>query len=136
MEVLPVQTSLFLARLMGPVMLLTALGLLTNRTGFQRLAREVMASEALIFLGGVLATTAGLAIVLTHQVWSGWPLVVTLFGWLMLLGGAMRLVMPGVVKSMGGAFLGDGAGARTFWMLASLLYAGIGAYLCYLGYAA
>jgi hypothetical protein len=38
---------------------------------------------------------AGLAIVRGHNVWTGgWPVVVTIFGWLAILGGLARMLFP------------------------------------------
>ena len=64
------QTSLFLARLIGPVMLAIGLAVFANQRGFRDMAEEFIASRALIFLSGFLLMPAGLAIVLTHNVWT------------------------------------------------------------------
>ena len=38
----------------------------------------------------------GLTVVATHNVWEGgWPVVITIFGWLMAIKGAIFLCMPG-----------------------------------------
>ena len=63
-------TSFFLARLIGPFALALGLALLVQGAGFRTLAGEFMASPALIFLSGVITLPAGLAIVLTHNVWT------------------------------------------------------------------
>jgi hypothetical protein len=51
---------------------------------------------------GVLATAAGMAIVLVHQVWRGGtlPVVVTLLGWMILLRGIVLLLLsqPATVR--------------------------------------
>jgi hypothetical protein len=40
----------------------------------------------LIFLSGILLFVAGVAILRSHNVWTGgWPVVVTVLGWLALL---------------------------------------------------
>ncbi len=50
--------------------------------------------------------TAGLAIVLTHNVWvASWPVLITLFGWLTTIGGAVRIAFPDQVRTMGDAML-------------------------------
>jgi hypothetical protein len=48
-----------------------------------------------LFVTGVIAVVAGLALVLGHNVWSGGALnvVVTLTGWLLLLKGSMLLFL-------------------------------------------
>ena len=55
------QTSVFLAQLIGPVMLVAALGLLINRDGYRAMALSFLESTPLIYISGVLAMTAGIA---------------------------------------------------------------------------
>jgi len=44
-----------------------------------------------VYLSGVLLFVAGLAIVRAHNRWLfGWPVLVTIVGWLCLLGGLAR----------------------------------------------
>jgi hypothetical protein len=47
------------------------------------------------YLNGALLLVAGLSIVRTHNRWtSGWPVLVTLLGWLAILGGLFRMFAP------------------------------------------
>lgn len=46
-------------------------------------------------LNGLVSLIIGGPIVILHNVWSGPPLLLTLFGWLLLLESAMCLVLPG-----------------------------------------
>src|SRR5262245_22830986 len=88
-------TSIFLARLIGPVFVLVGIGMFANRAAYQAMAHEIVASAPLIYISGVLAFVAGLAIVLNHNVWAAdWRIIITLIGWLALLRGAMRVVFP------------------------------------------
>ena len=46
--------------------------------------------------------TAGLALVLTHNVWrADWPVIITILGWLAAIGGAVRIVMPQGTERVG-----------------------------------
>jgi len=46
-------------------------------------------------LNGLLLFVAGLAIVRAHNRWTrGWPVLVTLTGWVVMLGGLFRLFAP------------------------------------------
>jgi hypothetical protein len=75
--------------------------------------------------------TAGLSIVNTHNVWLlGWPVIVTLFGWALVLGGAVRIVAPGAVDRVGGAMM------ERPWMtrVAGAVWALLGAFLTFQGY--
>src|SRR3984893_17512174 len=85
-------TSVFLARLIGPVMLVIGLAVFANQRAFRELAEEFLASRALIFLSGLLVMPVGLAIVLTHNIWAvDGRVMITLFGWANAIGGAVRL---------------------------------------------
>ena len=56
-------TSVFIAWLIGPVMLVIGIALLTNQSAFRDMAEEFLASRALLFLSGLLIMPAGLALV-------------------------------------------------------------------------
>ena len=85
------QTSIFLARLIGPVMTVVGLAVLLNRRGFRELAQEFVESRALIFLSGLVILPAGVAIILVHNVWAAdGRLMITLFGWVVAITSAVR----------------------------------------------
>jgi hypothetical protein len=99
-------TSIFLARLIGPVMLVIGLAVFANQRGFRDLAGEFMASRALLFLSGLIIMPVGLAIVLTHNIWAAdGRVMITLFGWLNVIGGAVRLAAPTYVIQTGRTML-------------------------------
>jgi uncharacterized protein YjeT (DUF2065 family) len=73
----------------------------------------------------------GLAIVNNHNVWiADWPVIVTLMGWAMAIGGAVRITLPSAVRSIGGAMLDHPAMIR----IAGVVWVLIGALLTYKGY--
>ena len=101
-------TSIFLARLLAPVFLAVGIGALLNREGYRKLADEFLRSDALIYLSGLLIMTAGMAVILTHNVWAATGAVlITLLGWLTVIGGALRIVMPQRVETIGRWFIGS-----------------------------
>ena len=119
-------TSVFIARLIGPVMLVIGLAVLTNQRAFRAMAEEFLASRALIFLSGLLIMPVGLAIVLTHNIWAAdGRVMITLFGWLNLIGGAMRLFVPTYVIQTGRVMLKRPhfiAVAAAIWVVAGSLF--------------
>jgi hypothetical protein len=123
--------STFLAQLLGPTFILMGAGLLINSDNYRALAREFLDSPALIYLAGLIAFVAGLAIVLTHNVWAfGWPVIITLFGWLALIAGILRVLFPAMVMRMGESMLASGA-----WLpAAAIFYLLLGAWLSVVGY--
>ena len=94
-------TSTYIARLMGPVLLIIgigmAVGLMLEGEGYLSLLREFIGSRSLIFITGILALVAGLAIVNTHNLWvQDWRVLVTVLGWLLVIRGVTLLVFPGI----------------------------------------
>ncbi len=100
------QTSIFIARLIGPVLLVAGAAALANPRDLHDMARDFMASRALIALAGFLALLGGLAIVNTHNVWTaGWPVLITILGWLSIIAGILRIGFPAAVEAIGKAML-------------------------------
>jgi hypothetical protein len=123
--------SLFLAKLLGPIFIAIAIGVLVNGAVFRAIAEESLRSHALIYLTGLFAITAGVAILLNHNGWVGdWRVLITLFGWIAAIGGAQRIIWP------------QGTEAAIRWFVVhptSLVVAGIiwliiGGVLCFYGY--
>jgi hypothetical protein len=124
-------TSIFLAKLIGPVCLVIGLALFVNGTGLRVLLFEFIDSPALIFLSGIITMTAGLAVVLTHNVWAAdWRVVVTVLGWLATIGGAIRIVVPQQTIELGRIML------TNYYTVPVVMgfYLVLGALLTYFGY--
>jgi len=125
------QTSIFLARLIGPVMALVGISLLMNETAFRKMAMEFLRSPALVFLSGMILMPAGLAVVLNHNVWVlNWPLIITLLGWIAVISGALRVFAPDRALKIGKKAIASKeitTTAAAFWLV-------IGAVLCYFGF--
>lgn len=86
-------TSRILAALLGPMFLVTGLMILTNLGAMPAFMVELAAVPVIIVLAGYVTFLPGLAIVLFHNRWQwGWPLLVTLSGWLLLVAGAIRIL--------------------------------------------
>ncbi len=125
------ETSVFIARLIGPILLVAAIAMLTRPRDLIEITRAFLKDRALIFVSGVLAMLGGLAIVNSHNVWiADWPVLITLFGWALVLGGATRIALPSAVRSIGGAMMERAALTR----IGGAVWALIGAFLTYQGY--
>jgi hypothetical protein len=88
--------TVFLGKLIGFYLLFFALYLLVQpRTALATLT-DFIQSPTLVLLCAILAVTAGLAIILNHNVWKGgaFPVVVTIIGWLALIKGLVLLLLP------------------------------------------
>ena len=108
------ETSEKIARLMGPTLMLIAASVLFNRKSLPDLAAQIAGNWPIVFLSGLVLFVAGLAIVTRHNIWDrGWQMVVTILGWLAMIGGAARVLYPvqlaaltpSIVQSQFGLFL-------------------------------
>jgi len=124
-------TSLFLAKLIGPVCLVIGLALLINGAAFRAVAGDFLNNPALMFLSGVITLPAGLAIVLTHNVWAGdWRILITILGWLAVIGGLIRILAPQRAVAVGRTMLANPSTLH----ISTGVYLLIGALLCFFGY--
>ncbi len=127
------QTSIFLARLLGPLLLLTGAGIVLNPKSFRTIAGEVVRSVTLVYLFGFMDLAAGLAIVLTHNVWvASWRVLITLLGWLLLIRGAVRIVAPEIVMGYAAKVIRN----KQVIPSAGAVVGVLGLVLCYFGYVA
>lgn len=125
------ETSLFLAQLIGPVLIVIGLGLLLKKTEFREMATDFLSSRALIFVSGLLTLVTGLAIVLTHNVWEfNWPVIITILGWLSVFGGVFRILFPDSVQSVGTSMLDKPA----MMTVSGAIQIVLGLWLSYVGY--
>jgi hypothetical protein len=123
--------SIFIARILGPVLVIVGLGLLLEGETFRVMAGEFLRSPALIYFSGVTTLAIGLAILNFHHLWArDWRALITVFGWLFLIGGIMRLLAISWVQRVGESMI-----AHHRWPVASaiLLFA-VGAFVTLKGY--
>ena len=126
------QTSIFIAKLIGPIMLVAGIAMLINRKQLDALAQELLRSHALLFLLGLIDLAIGLAIVLTHNIWvADWRLIITLLGWLLIVRGAIRILVPDQIKALGVKLLKN-SNVVTGSLAGTAI---LGLALCYFGYA-
>lgn len=90
-----------IARLVGPLFVVIGLGVLLNRTLYAAAVAEAVQSTTLIYLSGVACLLSGLAILNAYRAWTAdWRVLVTLLGWVLLIPGVVRIVLPGLAASL------------------------------------
>ena len=125
------ELSLFLAKVIGLYLLIIGLGMLINRKEFEPLIRQVVKDKLLIFLSGTMALLLGLLVVLSHNVWTpDWRGLITLLGWLTLLKGLMRVLLPSVAEQIRDSVMKS---KNVLTVMATIL-AFVGLYLSIVGY--
>jgi len=112
-------------------MTLVGVSLLVNEAAFRKMALEFLRNPALIFFSGMIMMSAGLVVVLTHNVWVlDWHVIITLLGWVTVISGAARVFAPQRATKVGKKFLIY----KDFTTAAAAIWLVVGAVLCYFGF--
>ena len=123
--------SMFLARLLGPTFVAIGLGILVNLSMYESMVAEALHPGILLYLSGLLSLLAGLAIVNLHNTWhADWRVIITVLGWLMTIGGIIRIVLPQVAIAIGSSIYSG----RVPTIVIALVVCALGAFLSVKGY--
>ena len=126
------ETSILIARIVGPLFALMALGMLFNRDTYGVIMAEFAESRALIYLSGTIALITGIVFVHFHNLWvADWRVIITVIGWLSILKGVVRLLYPQIVRKAGRRFANN-ANLMTGSGVITLV---LGAFLSFQGFA-
>jgi hypothetical protein len=120
-----------IAGLIGPTLMAIAASLLLNLGTIPALVEQASHDPALIYVSGIFMFVAGLAIVRAHNRWTlGWTVLVTIFGWLALVGGLGRMVFSNQLGQ-----LAAGAVKNTSVLpIAAVVLLALGAFLSFKAY--
>lgn len=125
-------TSKIISGLMGPTFEAVAISMLLNHRAMPAMIEQAAHQPALITLSGIATFVAGLAIVRTHNVWEfDWPVIVTVLGWLFVIGGLVRILFPTRVAAMATGFVENGG----FVIGEAIILLVLGAFLTYKAYS-
>ena len=123
--------SLFLAKLIGLYLILVAGAMLLNKKDISLLFGVYTKNPKAIYLTGIVDAMIGLALVLSHNIWTwDYRVVITIVGWLLLLRGAGRMLAPDAVAKSLLKFKKIGQGPILAMLVFLLL---VGVYLAYMG---
>jgi hypothetical protein len=91
----------FLGKLFGLYLIAVSLSIFAHARATVEIMKAIIQDPPLLFIAGLMGMTAGLAIILTHNVWSGGalPIIVTLFGWVSLIKGTLLLTLSPETES-------------------------------------
>ena len=120
-----------IAGLIGPLLAAMGAAMLLNRDLFPAMISQLAQNYGLVFIAGMLALVAGIAIVRVHNIWSGgWPVIVTVFGWLAIVGGLARMWFPQLAAPVAETFAGNAIAL----LAGGLIVLALGAFLSYKAY--
>jgi hypothetical protein len=126
-----VSAPVYIARLAGPILVTIGIGVLLNLQHYIALIGEAVRSPMQIYVAGLLALAGGLAILNAYRAWTAdWRVVVTVLGWLMVIGGLFRIVLPRLTAGLATAIY-SGSVAMTVVGVIVLI---VGGYLSFEGY--
>ena len=122
----------FFARFLGLWALLAVSAMISNRETTISALNALFADPALMLVTGIFTMAIGLPIVILHNRWSGGALavIVTLYGWIVLVKGLLFLCLPSPAQA---ALYQSLHFQESFYgyLVVSLV---IGAYLTYAGF--
>ena len=123
----------FLSKLIGIYCVFMSLSMVAHRQATVEAMTALIHNPALVFIAGIMALAAGLAMVLAHNIWTGGALTVTvtIIGWLSLIKGVLLLFFS--PEEASGIFLAGLHNEYLFDLYAAITLA-LGIYLTYGGF--
>jgi hypothetical protein len=98
-------TSVFLAKLIGPYLVLIGIGIFFNQKHYHKVMEQFSREAGDLYLGGVVALFFGLVVVIFHNIWVlDWRIIITLMGWIGLVKGASIIVFPRLILKIADTF--------------------------------
>ena len=128
-----VPAAILIARLIGPLFAALGLGMLLNATFYAAAVGEGAHSPVLIAIAGMATLVAGLAILNAHRAWTyDWRVLVTVIGWVFIVAGLIRLILPTLAETLAPAVYSGPAAL----MVAGVVVLIVGGILSFEGYRA
>ncbi len=119
------------SRILGPFWAIVTLVAAARASELPLLLAGFESNGAWPWVTGAFVLAAGLTIVALHQYWHGAAaVIVSAFGWLMVLRGTFLLAFPAEFMSVADSVVG----ATTLWRIVYLGFTAIGLYLTYVGW--
>lgn len=123
--------SILLAKFIGPYFIVIGIGLLFNQKVYQKIMDDFFKNAALVYVTGLITFVAGLAIVISHNVWvADWRLIITLLGWNVFIKGALLIISPDASAQMAALFMKN----NTLVIIPWIIMLAIGMFLTAKGY--
>ncbi len=127
------ETSQLLARVIGPYMMIAGLGLFVSRDRYLDVLKDLKTQPLLLMVMGAFTLLLGLLLLQFHNIWTaGWPVLVTLIGWITVLKGAIAMIAPQALGHMAEKFKTK----PTLLNMQAAIAILFGAFMSYMGYFA
>jgi vacuolar-type H+-ATPase subunit I/STV1 len=128
----PQARTRFFARVLGPFLVIVDVTAVARASDMQRLLSQFEANSMWAFVTGAFILLFGLITVAAHQYWKGAAaIIVSSLGWLIVLRGLLLVAFPKVFVDVANSMIG----AQGWWISLCIVFALIGLYLTYVGWA-
>ena len=98
--------TMFLATTVGWYLVIFGLFILVKHDLAKSVMADVLANRGSFFIFAILTLIIGLLIVVSHNLWTlDWPVAITVFGWVLFVGGVFRLFCLESAQAMGNKFI-------------------------------
>ena len=125
------RTRMF-SRVLGPFLIIVDVTAVARASDMQSLLSQFEANSLWTWVTGAFILLFGLIVVAGHQYWRGAAaIIVSLLGWLITLRGLLLFAFPQAFVSAANSMIG----AQAWWVAACVIFALIGLYLTYVGWA-
>ena len=95
------EITIFLARFWGWLLLILSLILLVRKKKVVDIQFQLVKDKSFLLFSGEVALMIGLVTVIIHNVWvADWRVVITIFGWISLIKGVMRMGFPEMIQQI------------------------------------
>lgn len=119
-------------QLFGLAFFSIGVGMLANKKFVDSILEELEENTMTSFMGGLVSIIIGYFLVTFHNVWSGWPVIITIMGWIALFKGLAFLMAPSVTAR----FYKKIIGGKTYTSSIAWFPMILGILALYLGYLA
>lgn len=125
------ELTIFLARVIGWYLVIVSLWVLFRHESVKSVLTDALGQRALFFFIAILTLILGLLLVMSHNLWvMGWPVIITIIGWIILITGIVRLFVPDVSSRAGHWWLRN----PNYLLIAAVIYLIVGLFLLYKAY--
>ena len=123
------ELSIFLAKIIGVVYVVAGISVLFNSKFYKKVMPELVGNTVWTFTMGLIGLVVFFIWVLKHNIWQGWPILITLFGWIGLIKSLVFLLFPECMKKFSLSFI-RWVNIRAWWgglgLLIGLLFSYFG----------
>lgn len=98
-------TTIFLAQFWGWLLVIVSLTFLVRRKALLEELLRLIEDRSFTVFSGYIALVIGLVTIILHNVWvADWRVVITIFGWLSLFKGIVRIGFPEATQKLAPVF--------------------------------